>query len=72
MTELHSTTAAVLGAIKTFWAEEGFSPSIRDIMEATDISSSSVVRYHILELVRAGAIERTPRVARSYVPIEKR
>ena len=68
--ELHSTTTAVLEAIKTFWAEHGYSPSIQDILDATDISSKSVVHYHILELERASLMKRTPRVARSYVPIE--
>ena len=66
-----STTDLVLQAIKTFWAEEGYSPSIRDIMDATGISSTSVVWYHIDKLARAGAIKRTPGVARSYVIIEK-
>lgn len=70
MTELYSTTNLVLEAIKTFWAERGFSPSIRDIMEATGISSTSVASYHILKLERAGLIKRTPRVARSYVLME--
>ena len=67
MAELHSTTDLVLQAIETFWAEEGYSPSIRDIMEATSISSTSVVRYHIDRLEWAGVIERTPGIARSYV-----
>ena len=71
MTEPHSTTAAVLQAIQAFWAEEGFSPSIRDVMDATGITSTSVVRYHLLKLEQAGVIERTPGVARSYVIIEK-
>lgn len=70
MTELHSTTALVLQAIKAFWAAHGFSPSIRDIMAETGITSTSVVRYHIDRLERAGVMKRTPGVARSYVPIE--
>ena len=64
MTELHSTTDLVLQAIKAFWAVEGYSPSIRDIMDATGISSTSVVRYHVVRLERAGAMKRTPGVAR--------
>ena len=72
MTELHSTTNLVLQAIKTFRAEEGYSPSIQDIQDATGISSKSVVHYHILRLERAGIMKRTPGVARSYVVIERR
>ena len=71
MTELHSTTALVLEAIKAFWAEEGFGPSIRNIMDATDISSTYVVRHHIIKLGREGIIKRTPGIARSYVLTEK-
>lgn len=68
---LHSTAAAALGAIKAFWAEEGYSPSIRDIMDATGITSTSVASYHIVKLERAGLIKRTPGVARSYVLVER-
>jgi len=66
----NGTTAAVMRAIKTFREREGYSPSYRDIMGATGISSTSVVAYHILKLERAGAIRRTPRAARSYVVVE--
>ena len=65
-----NSTAAVLEAIKAFWIAEGFSPSIRDIMEATGISSTCVVQYHIHKLAGAGTIKRTPGIARSYVLIE--
>jgi len=71
MAQLHSTTDQVLQAIKASWAAEGYSPSIRDIMAATGITSTSVARYHLLRLERAGVMKRTPGVARSYVLIEK-
>jgi len=67
----NNTTVAVLRAIAAFWDREGFSPSIRDIMDATGISSTSVVKYHILKLERAGRLRWTPRVARSYVVVEE-
>lgn len=66
-----NNTTFVLWAIKAFRIAEGFSPSIRDIMKATGISSTSVVHYHILKLAREGAIKRTPGVARSYIPTER-
>lgn len=72
MTQPHSTTAAVLEAIRAFWDEEGYSPSFHDIMDATGITSTSVVSYHLLRLERAGVMKRTPGVARSYVVIERR
>ena len=66
-----STTAAVLRAIKAFWRKQGFSPSIRDIQDATGISSTAVVKYHIVKLAQAGRLRWTPRVARSYVVLEE-
>ena len=62
----NGTTDLVLEAIKAFWDSEGFSPCMRDVMQATGISSTSVVSYHIGKLERVGAIRRTPGVARSY------
>lgn len=41
-----------------------FAPSVRDIMKACSISSTSVVRYMLLELVKSGYLYRRPRDAR--------
>lgn len=43
---------------------DGVPPSIRDIMEELDLSSTSVARYYMSNLERRGKIEITPRVAR--------
>jgi len=58
-------TAIVLAAIRGYREERGYSPSIRDIMQLADISSTSVVVYHLKKLERQGAIRRAPTTARS-------
>lgn len=65
------TTLLVLDAIETYWLEHRFSPSIRDIMEITGITSTSVVRYHLLLLERRGCITRVPTIPRSICFITK-
>lgn len=39
-------------------AHDGISPTVREIGEACEISSTSVVNYHLLVLERAGSIVR--------------
>ena len=44
--------------------EAGYPPSIREIGEATNISSTSVVTYYLKQLEEMGLIERDQRVSR--------
>jgi len=44
--------------------DNGFPPTIREIGEATDIQSTSVVNYNLNKLVDAGYIERTDKKSR--------
>lgn len=60
----------IMEAIRTYWAEHSFSPSIRDLVEMTDISSTYVVNYYLERLERDGFITREPRTARSIVVVE--
>ncbi len=48
--------------------EEGFPPSIREIGEAADISSTSVVTYYLKQLTEMGLIERDPKFSRAVRP----
>lgn len=64
---MNETTTRILEAIKIHWRENGYSPSMKDLMEMANISSKSVVSYHLVQLARARHIKRTPRVARSIV-----
>ena len=49
--------------------EEGFPPSIREIGEAADISSTSVVTYYLKQLTEMGLIERDPKFSRAVRPM---
>ncbi|MCB0004399.1 MAG: winged helix DNA-binding protein, partial [Anaerolineae bacterium] len=44
--------------IRDFFQENQYPPTIREIGEAVDISSTSVVNYNLNKLVEAGLIER--------------
>ena len=51
--------------INSFYAENGYMPSIREIRQALGVSSTSVVKYALNQMVEWGWISRTPDVARS-------
>lgn len=48
--------------------DAGFPPSIREIGEAADISSTSVVTYYLKQLTEMGLIERDPKYSRAVRP----
>ena len=50
--------------IREFFQENQYPPTIREIGEAVDISSTSVVNYNLNKLVDAGLIERNKEVSR--------
>ena len=50
--------------IRQFFTENQYPPTIREIGEAVDISSTSVVNYNLNKLVDAGLIERNKEVSR--------
>jgi predicted transcriptional regulator len=67
---VHTTpvTDKVLDAIREFIKKNpGLSPSIRELQGITKISSSSVLRYHLMILEDRGDIERIPRIARGII-----
>lgn len=55
----------VLSAIRAFKKVNGYSPSFRDLMEMLDISSTSVVNYHLDKLKDEGLIRRARGISRS-------
>lgn len=55
----------ILGFIRDFLSERGYAPTVRDIVHGCDISTSSVVQYHLDVLEREGHIRRDPQVFRS-------
>jgi SOS-response transcriptional repressor LexA len=55
----------VLDAIRSYKSANGFSPSIRDLMSLTGITSTSVVDYYLTLLESEKLIKRTYGVSRS-------
>jgi repressor LexA len=54
----------IVAFIREFIAENGYPPSIREIGEAADISSTSVVNYNLKALEKKGLIARDKTVSR--------
>ena len=54
----------ILKCLKSHQKNEGFPPTIREIGEATDISSTSVVNYYLDQLEKMGKIERQRKISR--------
>lgn len=54
----------ILRFIENFLTDHGYPPTIRDIGEAVDIASTSVVNYNLNKLVDRGYIRRDPKVSR--------
>ncbi len=54
----------ILEAVERFQNQNGYPPSIREICEKTNISSTSVVNYYLNQLEELGYIERDGRVSR--------
>ncbi|MBI2829681.1 MAG: repressor LexA [Chloroflexi bacterium] len=54
----------IIDFIRKFWAERGYPPTIRDIVNGCHISSTSVVNYNLNILEREGYIRRHHEVSR--------
>jgi len=54
----------ILKFMHKYMEESGFPPTIREIGEATDINSTSVVNYNLNKLVDAGYLDRSDKVSR--------
>lgn len=54
----------ILEFIQEFYFENGIPPTVRDIQQACDISSTSVVDYNLRQLEEAGYLNRRREVAR--------
>ena len=61
----------MLEFIQRFTADSGYPPSIREIGDATDISSTSVVNYNLNRLVDEGFLTRDQNVSRGLRLTEK-
>jgi repressor LexA len=54
----------ILQVLESFQEENGYPPSIREICDLADISSTSVVNYYLEQLQEMNYIERDTRVSR--------
>jgi len=54
----------ILDFLKKYWQENNYPPTIREIGENTDISSTSVVNYYLDQLEKMGKIERDRKISR--------
>jgi len=54
----------ILNFLKSYQNREGYPPTIREIGEATNISSTSVVNYYLDQLEKMGKIERQRKISR--------
>lgn len=62
--ELSERHKKILRFLRSHQKKEGYPPTIREIGEATDISSTSVVNYYLNQLEEMGKIERHKKISR--------
>lgn len=64
-TKLTKKQALIIDFISDYTATRGVSPTYREIMTALGLSSVSAVAEHIDNLVKKGALKKSPGAARS-------
>jgi repressor LexA len=65
MPRVSDTRSRILDFIGSFLDERGYAPTVRDIARGCNISTPSVVQYHLNMLEGQGLIRRDPEVFRS-------
>lgn len=72
MAELSSRQQCIADFIGRFWREQGYPPSVRDIVSGCGLSSTSVADYNLKALERKGYIRRHREVSRGIeLPVER-
>jgi len=66
------TRLRILNFIRKFSDERDYTPTVREIAQGCDISTPSVVQYHLNKLERQGFIRRDPKVFRSIQLVERK
>ena len=62
---ISDTQQEMVEYIRDYIAVHGYSPTVREIGNALDISSTSTVDYNLRVLQAVGKIKRQPKIARS-------
>lgn len=66
------TRSRILKFIRRFLDSRGYAPTVRDIARGCNISTPSVVQYHLNMLEEQGVIRRDPEVFRSIQLVERK
>lgn len=72
MPRVSDTRSRILNFIRQFRDRRGYAPTVRDIARGCNISTPSVVQYHLNMLEEKGFIRRDPEVFRSIQLTERR
>jgi len=67
-----NTRLRILNFIRKFLDKRDYAPTVRDIARGCNISTPSVVQYHLNTLERQGYIRRDPEVFRSIRLVERK
>ena len=65
---LNERAGKILAYIQKFTREHGFPPTIREIGQAFEISSTNGVRYYLTMLEKGGHLKRSGRISRGIGP----
>ena len=63
--KIYTTRWRIVEFIRNFIEQRSYAPTIEEIRKGLDISSKSVVNYHLKALEEEGIIDRVPEVARA-------
>lgn len=63
--KIYTTRWRIVEFIRNFIEQRSYAPTIEEIRKGLDISSKSVVKYHLKALEEEGVIDRVPEVARA-------
>ena len=72
MPRVSDTRSRILNFIRRFLDSRGYAPTVRDIARGCNISTPSVVQYHLNMLEEQGFIRRDPEVFRSIQLVERK
>jgi repressor LexA len=72
MPRVSDTRSRILNFIRRFLDRRGYAPTVRDIARGCNISTPSVVQYHLNMLEEEGHIRRDPEVFRSIQLVERK
>ena len=64
MKSLSQKQRSIIDFVKRFWLDNSYPPTVRDILNGCNISSTSVVDYNLDILQREGYIRRHPGISR--------